>query len=286
MFWYISEDEVAGHLVVVKKQDKVGHYHDHYYLQPVKHADMHINHAYMQLKGHDATGSVFYWTDAHNVEFSSVSIQHNSNVYFKDNKMLAGTLQSTNGLYSLKETSCRERGSCTEWCRCNDCPRTAKHMQTDEDFETEMKAIIDAANKAAEYARKGLGNAGKKLAAGGKVLAAAARKAREEGTKTVAALHAAGKAYYEHKNKDANGQDQSESESQNQNGQNANGQHTDSHLEQARQEEQKALAALETVNTANLSQEQKQRLAEAQEALRAASALVAQLVAQLAQNAG
>ena len=71
--------------------------------------------------------------------------------------------------------------------------------------------------------------AGKGLAAAGKAAQKGLEVVLAEGKKTVAALKEAHRAYNEHRKGKG------------------------SHLEDARQEEQKALAALETVNTANLS---------------------------------
>jgi hypothetical protein len=248
LYWKLSPNEKTGSLVVVKKTDAAGHYHDHYYLQPSSSMLQGQQIAVTAVK-HDSQGTI-HWMDTNGNKFVSAGSNENTCLLFDPGYQTAGTLLHSNGEYYLNQTSCSQRGSCAGGCRCNDCPTTGAHMQTDEDFETQVMSISNFAKKAAEAARKGLAIAGKGLAAAGKAAQKGLELANAEGKKTVAALKQAHKAYNDHRN--AQGDSQSENHINHQ-------EQADSHLEDALREEEKAKASLNIVDTANLSPNQKQQ---------------------------
>jgi hypothetical protein len=150
-------------------------------------------------------------------------------------------------------------------------------MQTDEDFETQMWSIANYAKGAAEAARKGLAIAGKGLAAAGKAAQKGLEVAYAEGKKTVAALKEAHKTYQQHRRDSQNSAEQGDLH--------PDRQQSERHLQEALQEVKRANAELAKVNKSELSDEQQQQLAEVQKDAEV-STLVAELIAQLAQNAG
>ncbi len=180
---------------------------------------------------HDSQGTI-QWQDENGQQYISSDSNPNTCLLFDPGYQTAGTLLHSDGLYYLNQTSCSQRGSCAGGCRCNDCPKTGAHMQTDEDFETQIAFISNMAKKAAEAAKKGLAMAGKGLNATGKAAKEGLAAARTEGQKTVSALKQAHKAYNNHRNAPRDSQSENPSKHQEQ---------ADSQLQDSREAEQNSV---------------------------------------------
>jgi hypothetical protein len=102
--------------------------------QDLAHVNMHMA-THITAVNHDSQGTI-HWEDENRQQYLSADSNENTCLIFNPGYQNAGTLLHSNGLYYLNKTSCSQRGSCAGWCRCNDCPKTGAHMQTDEDFET------------------------------------------------------------------------------------------------------------------------------------------------------
>jgi hypothetical protein len=111
----LSDNELAGHLVVVKKRDAGGHFHDYYYLRPVENATGSIYKSLINLTGHDHVGHL-KWADASGSEYMSVSQAIDSRLYAVSNNMsFAGTLghDTTEHQYYMNRTGCSNcAGNC------------------------------------------------------------------------------------------------------------------------------------------------------------------------------
>lgn len=97
---------------------------------------------------HDSQGTVT-WTDNFGQKYVSTNSKLNTSLLLLPSYENVGTLLHKTGSYYLQRTTCRERGYCTESCRCTDCP---ERVATGEDIDTES-ALGDLAKKASSIAK-------------------------------------------------------------------------------------------------------------------------------------